>query len=161
MKRLVIICLVTLPLALSATAAASTTQTFKATFHNVSFQTGCSPQTVPIPFCGSGTVAGYGTATMIVRVTKNVPIPGSPCADVAGLRWITLNNGRGTLVVSFSGIRCPLGEGGHAFRVELNWTVDPSASSGIFAGATGEGTGVNTTAGNVQVVSMSGTIPLA
>jgi hypothetical protein len=158
MKRLAIVCLAAMPLALTATAAASNTQTFHATFHNVSFQTGCSPQTVPIPFCGSGTVAGYGTAAMIVRVTKNVPIPGSPCADVAGLRWITLDDGSGTLVVTFSGVRCPLGAGGKAFRVELNWTVDPSASSGVFAGATGEGTGVNTTAGNVQVVSMSGTI---
>ena len=63
-------------------------------------------------------------------------------------------------MVSFSGVRCPLGEGGHAFRVELNWTVDPSASSGVFAGATGESTGVNTTAGNVQVVSMSGMITI-
>jgi hypothetical protein len=38
--------------------------------------------------------------------------------------------------------------------------IDPAKSSGVFAGATGSGTGVNRTAGNVQVVSLTGTITL-
>jgi hypothetical protein len=49
------------------------------------------------------------------------------------------------LVSDFTGIRCPLGNGGHAFRVDFDWGDDPGASHGSFARATGSGTGVNTT----------------
>jgi len=159
MKRLaLVLCLAAFPLGLAANASASGTETFQATFHDVWFQNpDCSP---PIVFCGSGVVAGYGQATTIVRVTRNVPIPGTACTDVAGIRWMTLDDGSGIFVSTFTGVRCPLGEGVHAFRVEFDWTADPNASSGVFAGATGAGTGVNTTAGNVQVVSLTGTINL-
>lgn len=73
---------------------------------------------------------------------------------------MTLDDASGTFVSMFSGIRCPLGGGGNAFRVDFTWTADGGASTGVFAGAAGAGTGVNTTAGNVQVVSLTGTITL-
>jgi hypothetical protein len=151
----ILICLLALPLWSSATAGAGTPQAFHATFHDVAFQNSCSP---PIVFCGSGVVSGYGQATTVVRVTSIVPISGSACMAVAGTREITLEDGTGTLVASFSGVRCPLGEGGHAFRIEFSYTI--TGGSGVFAGATGSGTGINTTAGNVQVVSLAGTITL-
>jgi hypothetical protein len=154
MKRLAVIGLAVLALAIAGTASAST-RTFQATFHDVGFQNTCSP---PIVFCGSGVVAGYGQATIVVRAIRNAPIPGSACTDVAGIRWITLQDGSGTFVSTFTGQRCPLGDGGNAFRVDFEWTADPNASGGVFAGATRTGTGVNTTAGNVQVVSLTGTI---
>lgn len=147
-----------LALVAAVPASAATSQNFHATFHDVSFQNSCTP---PIVFCGSGVINGFGPASTVVRVTKNVPIPGTACADVGGIRWMTLDNGSGTFVTTFTGERCPLGEGGHAFRVEFNWTADTNASSGVFAGASGSGTGVNTTAGNVQVVSLAGTITVA
>lgn len=156
MKKLAVLgCLAVLPFAITGTAIGSTTQAFQATFHDVSFQNTCSP---PIVFCGSGAVAGYGRASTVVRVTRNVPIAGTSCNDVAGIRWITLDDGSGTFVSTFTGERCPLGNGGNAFRVDFDWSADPSASNGLFAGATGAGTGVNTTAGNVQVVTLTGTI---
>jgi hypothetical protein len=62
------------------------------------------------------------------------------------------------LVSDFTGIRCPLGNGGHAFRVDFDWGDDPGASRGSFAGATGSGTGVNTTADDMQVVTLYGTL---
>jgi hypothetical protein len=158
MKRLAIIVLSTLALAVAGTASSSTTQAFQATFHDVAFQNTCTP---PIVFCGSGAVAGYGPASTVVRVTRNVPIAGTACSDVAGIRSISLDDGSGTFVSTFTGERCPLGNGGNAFRVDFDWTADPSASSGVFAGATGTGTGVNTTAGNVQVVTLTGTLTLA
>jgi hypothetical protein len=157
-RRLVIlISLLALPLAFSAAAGASTTQAFHATFHDVAFQNSCTP---PIVFCGSGVVTGFGPATTVVRVTKNIPIQGTSCTDVAGIRWMTLDDGSGTLVLTFSGSRCPLGEGGNAFRVDFTWAIDGGASTGVFAGAAGAGTGVNTTAGNVQVASLAGTLTL-
>lgn len=157
MKRLTRIALATLALAVAGTASGSTTRAFHASFHDVSFQNACSP---PIVFCGSGAIAGYGRATTVVRVTRNVPIAGTACNDVAGIRWMTLDDGSGVFVSTFTGERCPLGTGGHAFRVDFDWTADPTASTGVFAGATGTGTGVNTTAGNTQVVTLAGTITL-
>jgi len=155
MKRLTILALATAALTIAGTASASTTQPLQATFHDVTFQNSCTP---PIVFCGSGAVAGYGQASTVVRVTRNVPIPGTACNDVAGIRSVSLDDGSGTFVSTFAGKRCPLGDGGKAFRVDFDWDADPSASTGVFAGATGTGTGVNTTAGNVQVVSLTGTI---
>ena len=114
----------------------------------------------PTVFCGSGNVNGYGRATTVVRATRNAPIPGTACSNGAGVRRTTLDDGSGTLVSSFTGTRCPLGEGGHGFRIEFSYVVDPTLSSWVFAGATGEGTGVNRTAGNVQGVSLSGTLTL-
>jgi hypothetical protein len=154
MKRLTVVATAVLALAIAGTASGST-QTFQATFHDVGFQNSCSP---PIVFCGSGVVTGYGQASIVVRATRNAPIPGSACTDVAGIRWISLDDGTGTFVSTFAGERCPLGDGGAGFRVDFDWTADPDASSGVFAGATGAGTGVNTTAGHVQVVSLTGTI---
>jgi hypothetical protein len=142
----------------AAPAGATTTENFHATFHDVAFQNGCVP---PIVFCGSGDIDGFGPATTVVRVTRNVPIPGTACADVAGVRQMILDNGSGTLVATFTGTRCPLGDGGHASTVEFTWTIDGGASIGIFAGSAGGGNGINTTAGNVQVVSLTGTITVA
>jgi hypothetical protein len=138
-------------------AQASGTTRFHAVFHDIGGN-GCTP---PIVFCGSGEVSGIGAAGTVVRVTHNVPIPGTPCNDVGGIRWITLDDGSGTLVSTFSGTRCPLGEGGNAFRVDFDWVDDPNSSSGSFAGATGSGSGVNTTgAGGNQVVAIDGTLTL-
>ena len=68
-------------------ASAATTQNFHATFHDVSFQNSCMP---PIVFCGSGVVDGFGLASTVVRVTKNVPIPAiiatERCSRVIGSR---------------------------------------------------------------------------
>ena len=156
MRRLIVlIFLLALPFTLAATAVAAPTQAFHATFHDVVFQNSCS---APIVFCGSGVVDGYGKAMSVVRVTSIVPIPGSTCTAVAGTRTIVLEDGTGTLVLGFSGVRCPLGDGGHAFRIHFGYRI--TAGSGVFVGATGGGTGVNTTAGNVQVASLSGTITL-
>jgi hypothetical protein len=143
---------------LAGSARASTTTGFHAVFHDIGGN-GCTP---PLVFCGSGEVSGIGSAGTVVRVTHNAPIPGSPCFDVAGVRSITLDDGSGTLVSTFSGTRCPLGEGGNAFRVDFTWNDDPGSSSGLFAGATGSGTGVNTTgAGGNQVVTLDGTLTLS
>ncbi len=141
-----------------APVTAATSQDFHAIFHDVSFQNSCVP---PIVFCGSGVIDGFGPAGTVVRVTRNVPIPGTACADVAGVRQMTLDDGGGALVSPFTGTRCPLGDGGHANTVEFTWTIDGTASSGVFAGSSGTGIGRNVTAGNVQVVSLTGTTTLA
>lgn len=137
-------------------AQASGTTKFRAVFHDA-FPSGCAP---PVVFCGSGTVARYGRATTVVRATPPVPISGTDCSNVAGRRWITLDDGSGTLVSSFTGIRCALGEAGHAFRIRFHSVIDPEASSGVFAGATGGGRGLNMTNRNRQMFRLAWKITL-
>ena len=137
-------------------AQASSTTKFHAVFHDA-FPSSCPP---PIVFCGSGTVARYGRATTVVRATHMAPIPGTRCAEVAGMRWITLDDGSGTLVSSFTGTRCAVGRSGHTFKIRFNSVIDPAASTGIFAGANGGGKGSNTTNRNRQMFRLRWTITL-
>jgi putative transposase len=67
---------------------------------------------------------------------------------VSGTRAVTLTDGSGSLAMTFSGTRCPLGEGGHAARILFGWTI--VSGTGAFAGATGTGSRINTTAGDVH-----------
>ena len=136
--------------------AASTTK-FHAVFHDA-FPSSCAP---PIVFCGSGSVARYGRATTVVRSTQMpTPIPGTACTSVAGTRSIRLADGSGTLVSRFTGTRCPRGRKGHVFKIQFNSVIDPQASSGIFAGATGGGPGRNTTNRNRQMFLLKWRITL-
>ncbi len=135
--------------------AASTTK-FHAVFHDA-FPSSCAP---PIVFCGSGSVARYGSATTVVRASRPTPIPGTACTNVAGTRSITLDDGSGTLVSSFTGTRCPRGRKGHVFKITFDSVIDPEASSGIFAGATGGGPGYTTSNRNRQTYRLKWNITL-
>ncbi len=137
-------------------ADAASTAKFHAVFHDA-FPSSCPP---PIVFCGRGSVARYGRATTVVRATRMAPIPGTRCAEVAGTRSITLDDGSGTLVSSFTGTRCPRGRKGQAFKIDFDSVIDPQASSGIFAGATGGGPGRNTTNRNRQMFRLKWSITL-
>ena len=86
---------------------------------------------------GSGAVEGFGPATLTAGVTQDRTVttcgPGSS-VDQIHYRIVTAN---GTLILRVSATRCldpsgtPVGRG--------TFVVDGAASSGIFAGATGEG----------------------
>lgn len=143
-------------LALAAgTAAGATTTSFHATFHDNGSLTTCAPTAV---FCGSGVLDGFGPATTEVHPTSVVPA--GDCLIATGTRSITLNDGSGSLAMTFTGTRCPLGGqgGGDRARILFGWTI--VSGTGTLTGATGSGSGVNTTAGRVQVVTMTGTINL-
>ena len=153
---LVALAAATLALVPASADAANTTQ-FRAVFHDA-FPSSCAPPTV---FCGNGRVARYGRATTIVRTTQMpTPIPGTDCANVAGIRSITLNDGSGTLVSRFTGTRCAHGQKGQAFKIQFTSVIDPEASSGIFKGATGGGLGSNTSKRNRQTYRLKWNITL-
>lgn len=137
-------------------AGAADTTKFHAVFHDT-FPSSCAPPTV---FCGSGSVARYGSATTVVRAGRPTPIPGTACANVAGTRSITLDDGSGTLVSSFTGTRCPRGRKGHVFKITFDSVIDGQASSGIFAGATGGGPGYTTSNRNRQTYRLKWDITL-
>jgi hypothetical protein len=86
---------------------------------------------------GSGTLEGFGPATLTTGVTSDRTV--TTCgagsgADEAGSRIVTAD---GTLIVRVSSTRCLDPSGTPIARG--TFVVDGAASSGIFAGATGDG----------------------
>jgi hypothetical protein len=86
---------------------------------------------------GSGTLDGYGAATMIVDVTQDRTV--HPCGagswTNAGIRRITV--AAGVLVLRELAYVCPTPSG---LVGTSTWTVDGPSSTGVFAEARGDGT---------------------
>jgi hypothetical protein len=156
-RTAVIFCLAALPLGF-ATAASAGTANFEATFAQIYSASTCRFPTV---FCGSGTVAGFGSATSTVLLTSIAPVPGSDCRALTAVRTISLDNGSGSLSLAETGTICPpnpaaSGAQGNPFTVDKNFTI--AGGTGVFAGAAGSGTDINRSAGNSQVSEISGTL---
>jgi hypothetical protein len=87
---------------------------------------------------GSGTLEGYGSATTVVDITQDRSV--HPCGagswTNAGVRRITV--AAGVLVIRELAYVCPTPSG---LVGTSTWTVDGPSSTGVFAGARGEGTG--------------------
>jgi hypothetical protein len=160
-RRLTLIgAMLALSLAFVATAGASTAN-FQATFVQIYSNSSCHFPTV---FCGSGTVAGFGSATSTSLLTSIAPIPGTDCRALTAIRTITLDDGDGSLTLAESGTICPPNanantDAGDPFIVDKTYTV--TGGTGVFTGAIGTGSDINRSAGNSQVSVISGTITLA
>ena len=87
---------------------------------------------------GTGTVQGFGPATMVLSITQDHDV--TPCgagsSTNAAIRRITL--AQGVLVEEELAIACPTPSGG--LIITGTYHVDGPSSSGLFAGARGEGT---------------------
>ena len=85
---------------------------------------------------GSGTVSGFGTATVVVGITQDRSV--TPCGPGswtnAATRRIVL--GEGMLIVREASIACPTASGP---VITGTYEVDGLSSTGIFAGARGSG----------------------
>jgi hypothetical protein len=101
---------------------------------------GCDPDTL----CGAGSLAAFGPAT--ITVDDDSFTDGSPCLHVDRFETVHLLDGSGDLVLDSSGSVCFPGRSGGAARGpaygnpsqwSLDGTVDGTASTGRFAGATG------------------------
>jgi hypothetical protein len=151
----------------SASAAPPLSGTFVSHFgRGAGAPTGsCPAQT----FCGPGTLSGFGSGTQLTEFTSFEPIDDTSCADVTIIQTITVSGG--TLVLDESGLFCSPGASdgapaspndyGHPHTIQLTYTVDGAASTGIFAGAAGSGTESVVLAGDVATSNLSGTISLA
>jgi len=108
---------------------------------------------------GSGTLEGFGAATVTTGVTQDRTVttcgPGSS-VDQAATRIVTAD---GTLILRVSGTRCLDPSGTPIIRG--TFVVDGAASSGIFAGASGDGDSVNTIGPTSNTVTESGKLKLA
>lgn len=87
---------------------------------------------------GKGTVAPYGAVTFTTVVTADTNQP--PCG--AGSQWVnriirTVTTSQGKLVLHEAGLLCP--QPGTMAHVKAVWAADGADSTGIFAGATGQG----------------------
>jgi hypothetical protein len=108
---------------------------------------------------GSGTLEGFGPATVTTGVTQDRTVttcgPGSG-ADQSVSRIVTAD---GTLILRVSSTRCldpsgtPIGRG--------TFVVDGAASSGIFAGATGYGDSENVIGPTSNTPTFTGKLKLA
>lgn len=156
-KRIATVCAVVLGvLVFAVPAMAQSTINVRATFHEFLGSPTHAPNCPPGWSCGSGGVTGLGA------VSENVDF-------VTGVRTITFSDGS-TLVTDESGgvfnypgqsnNRQPIDAFGHPFNNSLTEVVDGSASTGIFAGASGTLTGQASVAGSTAVVTLSGQITL-
>jgi hypothetical protein len=108
---------------------------------------------------GSGTLEDFGSVSVTTGVTQDRTVttcgPGSS-VDQATTRLVTAD---GTLILRISGTRCLDQNGTPVIR--STYLVDGAASSGIFAGASGEGDSVNTIGPTSNSVTVSGKLKLA
>jgi hypothetical protein len=86
---------------------------------------------------GHGTLAPYGAVTFTTVITADTNQP--PCGT--GSQWVnrivrTITTSKGKLVLHEAGLLCP--ESGTA-QVRAVWATDGADSTGLFAGATGQG----------------------
>lgn len=140
----------------------------------VLFPQGHPTSNAPCPddaFCGVGSLAGWGAATITIEDETFDEIPGTDCLAVTRVEDVSLESGAGTLEIDSAGTFCrPGGSGGsHAsdrsYGYPGTWTftfvVDGADSSGVFAGATGSGVESMVTAGGVGSWHLSGTLTVA
>ena len=105
---------------------------------------------------GSGTVDGFGAATVVVGITQDRSV--TPCGPGswtnAATRRIVLQEG--VLVLRELAIRCPTASGPD---ITGTYEVDGLSSTGIFAGA--RGSGENTANTVTHTSTLSGKLKLA
>ena len=157
-----------LALAPSAPAVAEAGVQGSFTIH---FPQGHPASNAPCPadaFCGVGSLAGYGAATITIEDETFDQIPDSDCLAVTRVEDVELLSGAGVLELSSVGTFCrPGGSGGsmasdRSYGSPGTWTftftVDGDASTGAFAGAVGTGEESMVTAGGVGAWHLSGTL---
>jgi hypothetical protein len=157
-------------LALSAAMPAGAQPGIEGSF-TVLFPQGHPASNAPCPadaFCGVGSLAGWGAATITIEDETFDEIAGSDCLAVTRVEDVELRSGDGVLELDSAGTFCrPGGSGGsHAsdrsYGFPGTWTftfvIDGANSTGVFAGATGTGVESMVTAGGVGAWHLSGTL---
>jgi hypothetical protein len=156
-------------IALAAIPAAAATGTPAATGrHTVQIRAALTVTYTAPPACtagvcvihnhGTGTLAPYGAATFTTVITADGNAP--PCGATS--QWVnriirTITTSRGTLVLHEAGLQCPLPGAGP--QVKAVWAAYGAGSTGIFAGARGQGSDTAYPARNTA--SPQGTLTLS
>ena len=87
---------------------------------------------------GTGTLTPYGRVTFTTVITADGNQP--PCGATS--QWVnriirTITTSKGKLVLHEAGLQCP--QPGSGPQVKAVWAADGADSTGIFAGASGQG----------------------
>lgn len=87
---------------------------------------------------GTGTLTPYGSVTFTTVITADTNQP--PCGT--GSQWVnriirTITTSKGNLVLHEAGLLCP--QPGTVAQVKAVWAADGADSTGLFAGARGQG----------------------
>lgn len=128
-----------------------------------------NPACTSDPFCGVGSLAGYGAATISILDETFDQIGGSDCLAITRTEQIDLVSDSSSLTLNSVGTFCRpggsgnsnggAGNGGPAYgnpgTFSLVATVDPTLGTGVFAGVSGGGTEVSVTAGGVATWHLS------
>jgi hypothetical protein len=119
-------------------------------------------------FCGVGTLAHFGAATITILDETFEEIEGSSCLLTTRVERIDLADDTGTLVIESAGTFCRPGASadsqaspssyGSPGRWRLTFTVIGSESVGVFASATGGGVETMRSNGGIGVWHLSGSI---
>ena len=118
--------------------------------------------------CGTGTVQGFGEATSAFDITSFEPIEGTNCADLEGVRVITLVGDGSTLTLDEEGVVCFPGSSFFTRGSQVSFgnpamyegTFEVSDGSGVFNRARGSGTDRFRNAGDSGHVTLDGTLSL-
>jgi hypothetical protein len=99
----------------------------------------CSAGICKIENRGTGRMTHFGNVTFTSVITADDNQP--PCGPSA--QWVnrivrTIHTSQGILVLHEAGLQCP--QPGVGPQVDAVWAVDGAESTGIFAGASGQGT---------------------
>jgi hypothetical protein len=151
-------------------ASAAQKSSLRGTF-SVQFPKGHPASNAPCPtdaFCGVGSLAGYGQATITILDETFDEIPDSDCFAVTRVEEVDLLNGNGSLVISSTGTFCRPGHAGdsHASdssyggpgRFAFSFAVDGTESTGAFAGMTGGGVETMNVNGGIGVWHLAGSV---
>jgi hypothetical protein len=167
MRKAVLLAAVLLALAAVPAASAQSTS-FEATFQEFFGQSKPHPCPAPYFMCGTGAVAGFGAATSTFELLTFDFNPETRCGDTTFRYTITLSSGAGTLTLAGDGTVCFPGNStlapgaaksfGNPFRLTFMWSV--TGATGVFAGASGSGTGTSRGAGESGHTALQGTISL-
>jgi hypothetical protein len=171
MNKVIVTALAALALlAATATAHAASAGALTATF-TIQFPKGHPASSAPCDpdsFCGVGTVAGYGAATITILDETFDEIAGSSCLAITRVERIDLLDESGSLVLESAGTFCrPGGSGdsqaspssyGFPGRWDLQFDVVGAESTGIFAGVGGVGAETMSVAGGIGVWHLDGEI---
>jgi hypothetical protein len=167
MRKVVLLAAALVALAAAPAVPAQSTS-FEARFQEFfgrSIPHACS---APFFLCGTGEVAGYGSATSTFEILTFDLDPATACGETTFRYTIMLSSGAGELILTGDGTVCFPGNSffapgamksfGNPFRLGFTWTV--TGGTGAFAGATGSGTGMTKGAGESGHTVLSGTITL-
>jgi hypothetical protein len=118
--------------------------------------------------CGAGTVQGFGGATSVFDITNFEPIEDTNCADLGGVRVITLVGDGSTLTLDEEGVVCFPGSSFFTHGSQVSFgnparyegTFEVSDGSGVFVGASGSGIDRFRNAGDSGHATLGGSISL-